>query len=443
MVVHDGDELAREWLDLLEDTDKRAKVGVAARQAVRMRAKALDRTLDLLDRQVLDLVDRWILDSGRPGAERLDRFKSAPFFTRLLDPDERSPAIRFVRCALLPLSLLFGILVRSRNWMYDTGLLGSERLPVPVISVGALTVGGAGKTPVVRYLAGRLRNAGYRPAVLSRGYGRKTGAMRRAASGATWQEVGDEPAFLAAMLPDVPMIVGTNRTAAGRVAVDQYDANVLLLDDGFQHRRIGRKVDIVVHDASVRSNHGRLLPAGPYREPLSSLRRAHALVLTRTDQTLSHRIRPGAHSGPFRQSVRGAHPDLFRGGRHGAHQRRVPPSGPDRNRLRTRGSETAGRRYGPAIGLAGRPRGARPLRDRQSGFLRGNGHGRRRPREPGPGLPGSPPFHIPEPGPGYVLGARNGRGLDRHHGKGRCPGPGARHQRPPGRSGHHAPVDLG
>lgn len=285
MVVHDGDELAREWLDLLEDPDKRAQIGAAARQAVRMRAKAVDRTLDLVDRQVLGLVDRWVLDPERPGTGPLDRFESTPFFTRLMDPDERSPVIRFVRCALLPLSLLLGILVRSRNWMYDTGLLDSKRLPVPVISVGALTVGGAGKTPVVRYLARRLRDAGYRPAVLSRGYGRKTRAMRRAAPGATWQEVGDEPAFLAAMLPDVPVVVGPSRTAAGGLAIERYGADVLLLDDGFQHRRTGRKVDIVVHDASVRSTPGRLLPAGAYREPLSSLRRAHALVLTRTDQT--------------------------------------------------------------------------------------------------------------------------------------------------------------
>lgn len=279
MVVHGGDELAREWLELLEDPDKRARIGAAARQAVRMRAKAVDRTLDL--------VDRWILDPGRPGAGPLDRFESAPFFTRLLDPGERSPVIRFVRCALLPPSLLLGLLVRSRNWMYDTGLLNSERLPVPVISVGALTVGGAGKTPVVRYLAHRLRSAGHRPAVLSRGYGRKTGATRCAAPGASWREVGDEPAFLASMLPDVPVVVGPSRTAAGRLAIEQYGANVLLLDDGFQHRRTDRMVDIVVHDASDRSNPGRLLPGGPYREPFSSLRRAHALVLTRTDQVRS------------------------------------------------------------------------------------------------------------------------------------------------------------
>ncbi len=279
MVVCDGDELAREWLRLLEDPREGAQTGAAARQAVRMRAKAVDRTLDL--------VDRWILDPDHRESGLLYAFESTPVYTRLLDPDERSPVIRFVRCALLPLSLLLGVLVRFRNWMYDTDLLNSEGLPMPVISVGALTVGGAGKTPVVRYLARRLRDAGYRPAVLSRGYGRKTGTTRPAVPGDTWQEVGDEPAFLASMLPDVPVVVGPSRTAAGRLAIEQYGADVLLLDDGFQHRRTGRQVDIVVHDASGRSTPRRLLPAGPYREPLSSLGRAQALVLTRTDQARS------------------------------------------------------------------------------------------------------------------------------------------------------------
>ena len=291
MVVHDGDELAREWHRLLEDPRKRAQTGAAARQAVRMRAKAVDRTLEL--------VDRWVLDPDHHESGPLDDFESVPLYTRLLDPDERSPVIRFVRCALLPLSLMMGILVRFRNCMYDTGMLSSEGLPAPVISVGALTVGGAGKTPVVRYLARRLRDAGYRPAVLSRGYGRKTSTMRHAPPGTAWQKVGDEPAFLASMLPDVPVVVGPSRTAAGRLAIEQYGADVLLLDDGFQHRRTGRVVDIVVQDASDRSNPGRMLPAGPYREPISSLRRAHALLLTRTDQARSAAVDTAHIKGEF------------------------------------------------------------------------------------------------------------------------------------------------
>ncbi len=276
MVVHDGDELARKWLELLEDPQERAQTGAAAVRAVREKSMAVDRTLDLLD--------RWILDPDLHGSVPSRLPHGTPFITRLLDPGERAPAIRLVRGALLPPSLLLGMVVRLRNGLYDKGLLNSDQLPVPVISVGGLTAGGAGKTPVVRYLARRLVDAGYSPAVLSRGYGRDSRATRSATPGATWQEVGDEPAFLASALPDVPVVVGPSRTAAGRLAIDRYGANVLLLDDGFQHRRTARAVDIVVHDASSRLSPGRLLPAGPFREPVSSLGRAHVLVLTRTDQ---------------------------------------------------------------------------------------------------------------------------------------------------------------
>ena len=283
MVVRDGDELARQWLELLEDPQKRARTGAAAGQAVRESSRAVDRTLDL--------VDRWFLDPDlrESGPARYpSRFpQGTPFITRLMDPGERAPGIRLLRTALLPPSLLVGMVVRLRNCLYDNKLLDSDRLSVPVISVGALTAGGAGKTPVVRFLARRLKQAGYRPAVLSRGYGRNSRATRAAAPGATWQEVGDEPAFLASALPDVPVIVGPSRTASGRLAIERYGADVLLLDDGFQHRRTGREIDIVIHDASNRLSPVHLLPAGPFREPASSLGRAHALVLTRTDQARS------------------------------------------------------------------------------------------------------------------------------------------------------------
>ncbi|MCY3712237.1 MAG: tetraacyldisaccharide 4'-kinase [Gemmatimonadetes bacterium] len=283
MVVHDVDDLARHWLEWLDDPGKRAQTGAAARQAVSECSRAVDRTLDV--------IDRWILepDPSGFGGSGLRRYPHrTPFITRLMDPGEHAPAIRFLRVALLPASLLMSMVVRLRNGLYDNKLLTSDRLPVPVISVGALTAGGAGKTPVVRYLASHLRDAGYRPAVLSRGYGRNSRATQTVRPGAPWQEAGDEPAFLASTLPDVPVVVGPSRTAAGRIAIDRHGADVLLLDDGFQHRSTARAVDIVVHDATIRigpeHNVDRLLPAGPYREPVSSLRRARALVLTRTDQ---------------------------------------------------------------------------------------------------------------------------------------------------------------
>ncbi len=285
-VVHDGEELARQWFQLLDDPGKRAQTGAAARQAVFECARAVDRTLDLVDRRILDP------DAGGAGGAGPRRYtQRSPYFTRLMDPGERAPVIRFLRVALLPASLLMAMAVRLRNGLYDRKLLASDPLPVPVISVGALTAGGAGKTPVVRYLARRLRDTGYRPAVLSRGYGRDSREIRAVRPGAPWQEAGDEPAFLASVLPDVPVVVGPSRTAAGRLAIDRHGADVLLLDDGFQHRSTARAVDIVVHDATIRLNPEptpeRQLPAGPFREPVSALRRARALVLTRTDQARS------------------------------------------------------------------------------------------------------------------------------------------------------------
>ena len=298
MVVHDGDELAQHWLELLEDPRKRAQTGAAARQAVSECAKAVDRTLDV--------VDRWILDpdpGGSGGSGPRHYPQRTPFIIRLMDPGERAPAIRFMRVALLPASLLMSMVVRLRNGLYNRKLLTSDRLPVPVISVGALTAGGAGKTPVVRYLARKLRDAGYRPAVLSRGYGRNSRATQTVRPGTPWQEAGDEPAFLASTLSDVPVVVGPSRTAAGRLAIDRHGADVLLLDDGFQHRSTARAVDIVVHDASglpgPECKPGGLLPAGPYREPVSSLRRAHALVLTRTDLARSAAVDTARIKGEF------------------------------------------------------------------------------------------------------------------------------------------------
>ena len=296
MVVHDGDELARYWLELLDDPGKRARTGAAARQAVLECSKAVDRTLDLVDRRVLESDSGGSDGYGGSGPRHYPQ--RTPFIIRLMDPGECGPAIRFMRVTLLPASLLMGMAVRLRNGLYDRKLLASDRLPVPVISVGALTAGGAGKTPAVRYLARRLRDAGFRPAVLSRGYGRNSRATQTVRPSAdwleasnAWQEAGDEPAFLASVLPEVPVVVGPSRTAAGRLAIDRHGADVLLLDDGFQHRSTARAVDIVVHDAtshlSPKRKPGRLLPAGPYREPVSSLGRARALVLTRTDQARS------------------------------------------------------------------------------------------------------------------------------------------------------------
>jgi tetraacyldisaccharide 4'-kinase len=194
---------------------------------------------------------------------------------------------------MLPAAWLFRAAVAARNAAYDRGLIAVRRLPVPVISVGNLSVGGTGKTPVVAALAAWLLEHGRRPAIASRGHGgahaRRRGAAplvvsSGAAGGsiASALEAGDEPALLASLLPGVPIIVSPHRFEAGGLAVREHAADLILLDDGFQHRRLFREADLVTLDARGLPD-GYLLPAGPWREPASGLRRAHVAVLTRAE----------------------------------------------------------------------------------------------------------------------------------------------------------------
>ena len=186
-------------------------------------------------------------------------------------------------------SLLYGAAVRTRRAAYRYGLLRSLRLPVPVISVGNLVAGGTGKTPLIVYLTRMLRARGKRAIILSRGYGRRSRGIRVASDGRRterdWRRIGDEPALLADLLPETPIVVGRDRHAAGRLALTRFPADVVLLDDGFQHLRLARDVDIVVVDATDPLGGGYLLPRGLLREPTDALRRAHLFCLTRTDQS--------------------------------------------------------------------------------------------------------------------------------------------------------------
>lgn len=161
--------------------------------------------------------------------------------------------------------------VRLRNALYDLGVKKAHRAGAPVVSVGNLTLGGTGKTPMVRWLAEWFRDQGIRPAVVSRGYGSTPG------------EANDEALELRLLLPGVPHLQNPDRVASAREAVEKLDCNLILLDDGFQHRRIARDFDIVLIDASAPFGFGHVFPRGLLREPASGLRRADAVVLTRAD----------------------------------------------------------------------------------------------------------------------------------------------------------------
>jgi len=197
----------------------------------------------------------------------------------------------WLQALLSPLAGLYGLAVRRRNRRYDRPE-NVHRAGVPVISVGNLTAGGTGKTPLVAWLARALHDAGRRPAIVSRGYGGRAGrgpvwVSRGAGPICDARLSGDEPYLLARAIPEVPIVVGADRVAAARAAAEQ-EAGVLVLDDGFQHRRLARDLDLVLLDAEHPFGNGHLIPAGLLREPLDSLRRAGVVLITRTSRDARH-----------------------------------------------------------------------------------------------------------------------------------------------------------
>lgn len=176
-----------------------------------------------------------------------------------------------------PLSTIYGGIVQARNALYDARVLPVHRLQGPVISVGNLSTGGSGKTPFVLLLGELLKARGVKFDVLSRGYGRKSSGVFLVDPAGLPQEFGDEPLLIARKL-QVPVIVGEDRYEAGKLAEVRLGPQLHLLDDGFQHRRLSRDFDIVLVTSQDATD--RLLPAGRLREPLKSLHRADAVVLT-------------------------------------------------------------------------------------------------------------------------------------------------------------------
>ena len=190
---------------------------------------------------------------------------------------------------LIPFSWLYAMGVWIRNRFYALGVFGVQTLPCPVISVGNITVGGTGKTPAVIAIAEHLQKASLRVAILLRGYKREAREGITVVSDgkevyASAKESGDEAYMMAECLSGVPIIVGRERYLAGQIALERFNVDVLLLDDAFQHRQLGRNVDILtVPVTHPFGNPAKLLPAGTLREPLSALRRADIILLTHAD----------------------------------------------------------------------------------------------------------------------------------------------------------------
>jgi tetraacyldisaccharide 4'-kinase len=181
------------------------------------------------------------------------------------------------RASLWCVSWLYRVAIAVRNWNFSRGR-GVHRVHTPVLSVGNLTTGGTGKTPFVQWLCRYLRSKERRVALLSRGYGDLGNGTN------------DEALELELSLPDVPHLQDPDRVRMAGIAIEELEADCLVLDDGFQHRRLARDLDIVLVDATCPFGFGHLLPRGLLREPVSSVRRADAVVLTRCDQVPAEQL---------------------------------------------------------------------------------------------------------------------------------------------------------
>lgn len=200
---------------------------------------------------------------------------------------------------LFPISLIFRSLAAMRRFLYRSGILASVRLPVPVIIVGNISVGGTGKTPLTLWLTQQLIVNGWHPGIVSRGY-TKTAAHKKTPHEVTnddiADEVGDEP-LLMAQRALCPVWIGRNRPAAALALLQAHpECDIILSDDGLQHYRLQRDVEIVVVDGTRRFGNGLLLPAGPLREPVARLRKVDAIVMNGGQ----------AHNGEFAMSLNGS-----------------------------------------------------------------------------------------------------------------------------------------
>jgi tetraacyldisaccharide 4'-kinase len=225
------------------------------------------------------------------------------FYRKLISGQSRGLSAIFLRFCLGFAAAGYSLIVRLRNFLYSKSWLKIHHVNAVVFSVGNITTGGTGKTPLVIWLCNyltqnlNLKTKNYGCAILTRGYKTRcaSSVMRRAKNARNTQYAIrntdiDEPAIIAESCPQAKVIINPDRIAGAVEAIDKSGAKILIMDDGFQHRRLARDLDIVTVDATLPFGYGRLLPAGMLREPLSALKRANAVVITRGDQVTEAKL---------------------------------------------------------------------------------------------------------------------------------------------------------
>jgi tetraacyldisaccharide 4'-kinase len=225
-------------------------------------------------------------------ADVLCGYMDSIFWRKLVTSQNPSPGEKLLRFGLTAMSLFYAIAVFIRNRLYDFHILRKRKVGAAVISVGNITTGGTGKTPLVAYLGNYFTSRGITAAILTRGYK------------AQKNDFADEPAMLVKACPKAKVMVNPDRAAGAEKAIKEYGAKLLIMDDGFQHRKLVRDVDIVAIDATIPFGRGKILPAGLLREPVGSLKRADAVVITRINQTQPENI------GQIKSRISAVNPDI-------------------------------------------------------------------------------------------------------------------------------------
>lgn len=205
-------------------------------------------------------------------------------YNKLISGQTRGFFAGLIYAFFIAVSKIYSAIIRLRNYFYDKHIFAIHHAEAVVISIGNITAGGTGKTPLVAWLCNQIKTDSkqktkdYRLAILTRGY-------------KTTQNQIDEPAVLAENCPNVNVVINPDRVIGASEAIGKYSSNVLIMDDGFQHRRLARNLDIVAIDATCPFGYGRIIPAGFLREPVSSLKRADVIVITRCDQVAEEKLK--------------------------------------------------------------------------------------------------------------------------------------------------------